>query len=159
MALLSLAAMLAGTAQAAVPEGSPFPDTPYLHHSSIAVKKKAEPSYPEGVTEEDRSTRHRCIVWVQVGPKGEVAAARVVPEFAGAGCSAPYQQAAQASLTGWKFKPTKVDGEKSTVHTQIAVVFTARQSAPVVDVSLEGSPPPEPVPQPKRPQAGKPIEE
>jgi hypothetical protein len=156
--LPALVFALATPALAATPEGSPFPDTPYLHHSGLKVKKKVEPTYPDSATEADRRMRHRCIVWTRVGPKGEVEQATVVPEFPGADCTAPFQQAAAASVREWRFKGQKVEGEKASVHTQIAVVFLAEPSDPLVDVSLEGSPPPEPVPQPRRPQAGKPVD-
>ncbi|MCB9670106.1 MAG: energy transducer TonB [Alphaproteobacteria bacterium] len=145
--MLATLALVASAAPA--PEGSPYVDVPFLHHSGLTLRKRVEPVYPE-VDEADRRVRHRCVVWVRVGPEGTPEDARVLPDFPGDGCSAPFQAAAQASVASWSWKPEKIGKDKATVQTQIAVVFDAQPMPPVVDVSLAGSPPPEPVPQPKK---------
>ncbi|MEZ4320627.1 MAG: energy transducer TonB [Myxococcota bacterium] len=143
-------ALLFGALAAEAPEGSPFADVPFFHHSSLKPTKRVEPTFPS-VPPAEAAQRHRCIVWVKIGADGRPAQVTIVDGFAGDGCTAPFQQAATAAVSEWKWKPTKVGKEKATVHTQIAEVFAPQQSAPVIDVSLEARPPPEPVKQPKRP--------
>lgn len=135
-------------------DGSPWPEVPYFHHSSLSVRKNPDALYPQ-VEPEDRRVRHRCMVWVRIGTDGRVAEAKVLPEYAGAGCSQPYQGAAQQAVAQWRWKPHKIDKDKAVVQTQVPVLFLAQATDPVVDVSKTGSPPPEPVKQPKRPQAGR----
>ena len=137
-------ALIIGAFAAEAPEGSPFASLPYFHHSALAPTKRVEAEFP-AVPPEEAAQRHRCMVWVKIGADGRPADARILEGFAGEGCSAPFQSAATAAVQQWKWKPMKVDKQKADVHTQIAVVFSAQQSAPLIDVSREGSPPPEPV--------------
>lgn len=150
-------ALIINTALAATaPEGTPFPEVPYLHHSMIRAKAKAEAAYPEGVTESEKYIRHRCMVWVKIDTSGAPATLTILDEYPGEACTAPFRAAAKAAVAQRTWKPAKIDKQKAEVHTQIAVVFRAQQAPPLVDVSLEGSPPPAPVPQPKRTLTGQP---
>lgn len=133
------------------PEGSPFADVPFFHHGSLKATKRVEAEYPS-VDDEARRVRHRCMVWVKIGPDGRPQQVTILPEFPGEGCTAPFQAAAKAAVEQWKWKPKKIGKEKSVVHTTITETFLAQQMEPLVDTSKQGSPPPEPVKQPKRPQ-------
>lgn len=132
------------------PEGSPF-EVPFFHHGSLKANKRVDPVYPD-VEDADRRVRHRCMVWVEIGTDGRPQQVKIQPAFAGEGCTAPYQAAAIAAVEQWKWKPKKIGKEKSVVQTTITRVFLSQPMEPRVDTSREGSPMPEPVKQPKRPQ-------